>query len=258
LPDGGGYRIDGLYNLVPAKVGLVDELAQSYKNFGEQKENWQGIDVSVAARLQNGLTVQGGTSTGRRLSDGCDVRANLPELGSGPTGLTNSSVTASVNALGGGPYALSVNNPYCRIAEPYRTDFRGLASYLVPKVDVQLAATWASIPGDSLRADYTLTPADQAAVAAQIGRPLTGAFNTVNLVAPATLWGERQNNVDLRIGKLLRFGTTRTLVAVDIFNLLNADTVTLYNYGFIPNGSWLTPVAITPARYAKVAVQIDF
>ena len=258
LPDGGGYRIDGLYNLVPTKVGQVDELAQSYKNFGEQTENWQGIDVSVAARLQNGLTVQGGTSTGRRLADGCAVRAQLPELGSGPTGLTNSSVTANVNALGGGPYALSVNNPYCRIEEPYRTDFRGLASYLVPKVDVQLAATWASIPGDSLRADYTLTPADQAAVAAQIGRPLTGAFNTVNLIAPATLWGARTNNIDLRIGKLLRFGTTRTLVAVDIFNLLNADTVTLYNFGFVAGGSWLTPTAITPARYAKIAVQLDF
>jgi hypothetical protein len=258
LPDGGGYRIDGLYNLVPAKVGQVDELAQSYKNFGEQVENWQGIDVSVVARLQNGLTVQGGTSTGRRLSDGCAVRAQLPELGSGPTGLTNSSVTASVNALGGGPYSLSVNNPYCRIEEPYRTDFRGLVSYLVPKVEVQLAATWASIPGDSLRADYTLTPADQAAVAAQIGRPLTGAFNTVNLIAPATLWGARTNNIDLRIGKLLRFGTTRTLVAVDIFNLLNADTVTLYNLGFVAGGSWLTPTAITPARYAKIAVQLDF
>ena len=155
----------GLYNLVPAKVGQVDELAQSYKNFGEQTENWQGMDVSVVARLQNGLTVQGGTSTGRRLADGCGVRAQLPELGSGPTGLTNSSVTANVNALGGGPYALSVNNPYCRIAEPYRTDFRGLASYLVPKVDVQVAATWASIPGDSLRADYIADQcADQAAV----------------------------------------------------------------------------------------------
>jgi hypothetical protein len=258
LPDGGGYRIDGLYNLVPTKVGQVDELAQSYKNFGDQIENWQGIDISIAARPRNGLTVQGGTSTGRRLSDGCAVRAQLPELGSGPTGLTNSSVTASVNALGGGPYALSVNNSYCRISEPYRTDFRGLVSYMVPKVDVQVAATWASIPGDSLRADYTLTAADQATIAAQIGRPLTGAFNQVNLVPPATLWGERQNNVDLRIGKLLRYGTTRTLVAVDIFNLLNADTVTLYNLGFIPGGSWLTPTTITPARYAKIAVQVDF
>src|SRR5207342_1125972 len=211
LPGGGGQTISGLYNLVPAKVGLVDELAQSSANFANQTENWQGVDVSVMARLRNGLTVQAGTSTGRRVADGCDVRAKLPELGSGPTGATNSSVTANVNALGGGPFALSVNNPYCRIAEPYRTDFRGLASYVVPKVDVQLAGTWASIPGDSLRDDYTLTAADQATIAAQIGRSLTGAFNTVNLIAPATLWGARQNNGDLRIAKLLRFGTTRTL-----------------------------------------------
>ena len=134
LPGGGGQTISGLYNLVPTKVGQVDELAQSYENFGDQIENWQGIDVSVTARLQNGLTVQGGTSTGRRLADGCAVRDKLPELGSNDTGiLTNSSVTANVNALGGGPFALSVRNPYCRIAEPYRTDFRGLASYLVPE-----------------------------------------------------------------------------------------------------------------------------
>jgi hypothetical protein len=270
LPDGGGYTVSGLYNLNPTKpngqalVGVVDELAQSYKNFGDQTENWQGIDVSIAARLRNGLTLQGGTSTGRRVADGCSVRAKLPELGTGSTGVTNSSVTANVNALGGGPFALSVVNPYCRVAEPYRTDFRGLASYIVPKVDVQLSATWASIPGDSLRADYTLTAADQAAIAAQIGRPLTGGFNTVNLVAPATLWGARTNNVDMRIAKILRFRTTRTQVGVDIFNLLNADTVTNYNFGFVPqtaanpNGSWLIPTAIIPARYARIAMQVDF
>jgi hypothetical protein len=259
LPDGGGYTISGLYNLVPAKVGLVDELAQSYKNFGEQTENWQGFDVTVVARPRNGLTVQGGTSTGRRLADGCAVRATLPELGAGPTGITNSSVTANVNALGGGPYALSVINPYCRIEEPYRTDFRGLVSYIVPKVDVQLSATWASIPGDSLRADFNVTNAWIAEGPQPLGRPLTGAsVIRVNLVEPATLWGARQNNVDMRIAKIFRFGATRTQVGVDIFNLLNADTVTNYNYGFVPGGSWLTPTTITPARYARIGVQFDF
>jgi len=259
LPDGGGYTISGLYNLVPAKVGLVDELAQSYKNFGEQTENWQGFDVTVVARPRNGLMVQGGTSTGRRLADGCAVRAKLPELGAGPTGITNSSVTANVNALGGGPYALSVTNPYCRIEEPYRTDFRGLVSYIVPKADVQLSATWASIPGDSLRADFNVTNAWIAAGPQPLGRPLTGAsVIRVNVIPPATLWGARQNNVDMRIAKILRFGTTRTLVGVDIFNLLNADTVTNYNYGFIPGGSWLTPTTITPSRYARIGVQLDF
>src|SRR5262245_12264011 len=260
LPDGGGYPILGLYNLVPTKVGQVDELAQSYKNFGEQIENWQGVDFSVVARMRNGLTVQGGTSTGRRLADGCAVRATLPELGSNDTGLaTNSSVTANVNALGGGPFALSVRNPYCRIAEPYRTDFRGLASYIVPKVDVQVSATWASIPGDSLRADYVASNTDIANGPQPLGRPLSGAATvSVNLIAPATMWGARLNNVDMRIAKILRFGTMRAQVGVDIYNLLNADTVTNYNFGFVPGGSWLTPTAITPARYARIGVQVDF
>ncbi len=264
LPNGGGYTIGGLYNLVPAKVGAQDELAQSYKNFADQSENWQGVDFSVVARLRNGLTVQAGTSTGRKYADGCEVRAKLPELGTGTiTGaagtFTNSSVTANVNALGGGAYALSVTNPYCRIAEPYRTDFRGLATYTIPKVDVQVSGTWASIPGDSLRADYTVTNAVIAAGPQPLGRLLTGAPPVVNLIAPATLWGERNNNIDLRIAKLLRYGGTRTQVGVDIFNLMNADTVTNYNYGFVPgSSSWLTPTTIVPARYVRISVQFDF
>jgi len=260
LPGGGGYPISGLYNLVPDRVGQVDELAQSSKNIGDQIENWQGFDFSAVARLQNGLTLQAGTSTGRKLADACGIRAKLPELGSNDTGVTtNSSVTANVNALGGGSYALSVRNPYCRIAEPYRTDFRGLASYLVPKVDVQVAATWASTPGDSLRADFIATNAWIAAGPQPLGRPLTGAATvSVNLIPPATLWGARTNNVNMRVAKILRYGGTRTQVGVDIYNLLNADTVTNYNYGFVPGGAWLIPTAITPARYARISAQIDF
>jgi hypothetical protein len=259
LPGGGGQTISGLYNLVPAKVGQVDELAQSYKNIGDQTENWQGVDVSVVARLTGGLTVQGGTSTGRKLADACGVRAQLPELGSGVTGVSNSSVTANVTALGGGVFSQAVNNPWCRINEPYRTDFRGLVTYIVPKVDVQVAATWASIPGDSLRADYIATNAWIDQGPQPLGRPLTGAATvSVNLIPPATLWGERRNNVDMRIAKILRYGGTRAQVGVDIFNLLNADTVTNYNFGFVPGGSWLIPTAIIPARYARISMQVDF
>jgi hypothetical protein len=243
LPGGGGYTVGGLYRLVPAKAGQVDELAQASSKFGDQSENWQGVDISVNARLRNGLTVQGGTSTGRRFADGCGVRANLPELGAPDNGLgTNSSVTANVNALGGGPFALSVVNPYCRIAEPYRTDLRGLVTWLVPKVDVQLAATWASIPGDALRADYAAP----------------GVVAPINLIAPATLYGARRNNVDMRVAKIIRYGKTRTQIGVDIFNLMNADTITTYNFGFVPGGSWLTPTSIVPARYARISLEVNF
>jgi len=86
LPGGGGQVISGLYDLVPTKVGQVDELAQHLTNFGEATENWQGVDVGVVARLRNGLTLQGGTSTGRRAEDVCAIKAALPEYGTGPAG----------------------------------------------------------------------------------------------------------------------------------------------------------------------------
>src|SRR4030095_11780743 len=98
---------------------------QHSSHFGEQIENWQGVDVNVTARLRNGLTVQGGTSTGRRLSDSCDVKSKLPELGTGPQG-------ANVSIAGGSP-----TNPWCRVVEPYLTDIKGLATYKIPRVEGQ-------------------------------------------------------------------------------------------------------------------------
>ena len=79
LPDGGGGTVGGLYNVIPSKVGQVDELAQLSSNFAEQIENWHGVDVGISARLRNGITIQGGTSTGRTLQDMCATRDLLPE-----------------------------------------------------------------------------------------------------------------------------------------------------------------------------------
>ena len=56
----------------------------------EQIENWQGVDVNVSARLRNGLTLQGGTSTGRQLADACALKAALPEQGAGANGANTS------------------------------------------------------------------------------------------------------------------------------------------------------------------------
>jgi hypothetical protein len=254
LPNGGGYTIGNLYNLISTKVGQVDELGQTSKNFGEQQENWQGVDFGVTARLRNGLTVQGGTSTGRRTADACDVRAKLPELGTGPTNQANSSITAAVTAVSANG-ALSVVNPNCRIVEPYRTDFRGLATYTVPKADVQVSATWISVPGDDLAANYTVT---SAIAAPSLKRNLSSGNVTVNLITPMTVFADRRNTIDFRVAKILRYGRTRTQVGIDIYNLTNTDVITGFNQGFVAGGSWLRPTAIQPARYARISAQVDF
>ena len=40
--------------------------------------------------------------------------------------------------------------------------------------------------------------------------------------APQTLFGDRINQVDFRVAKVLRFGRSRAQVGVDIFNLMNS------------------------------------
>ena len=134
----------GLYNLVPDKVGQEDLDSQLSSNFGEMTENWHGIDVSVNARLRNGLTVQGGTSTGRRLQDNCDVRAALPETYSWAS--TPAVQTTRVNTSTG-----ALANPWCRVVEPFLTSFRGLGTYIVPKIDLNVSVTWRSDPGPDSR-----------------------------------------------------------------------------------------------------------
>ena len=96
-----------------------------------------------------------------------------------------------------------------------------------------------------------------------LGRPLSSGNVTVNLVEPGTLYGARQNNIDMRIAKILRFRGTRAQFGVDVYNLLNTDVVTDYNQGYTAptatSGSiWLTPNAILPARYVRLNMQLDF
>jgi len=198
--------------------------------------------------------VQGGTSTGRRLQDACEVRAALPELGAGPTGLSNNSIGGSTAGN-----AMSVNNPYCRIVEPYLTEVKGLATYLVPKLGVQVSGTWSSIPGSDLAANWNVTNAiaNDPSNPQKLGRNLSAGNVTVNLIAPATYYAPRRTNVDFRVAKILRYGRTRTQIGVDIYNATNTDVVTTFNQTFTST-SWLTPTAIQPARYIKVSGQFDF
>src|SRR5439155_24004869 len=153
--------------------------------------------------------------------------------------------------------AMSVNNPYCRIVEPYLTEVKGLATYLVPKLGVQVSGTWSSIPGADLAANYTVTSAIANVGPQPLNRNLSAGNVTVNLIAPATYYAPRRTNLDFRVAKILRYGRTRTQIGVDIFNATNTDVVTTYNQTYTST-SWLTPTAIQPARYIKIGGQVDF
>jgi hypothetical protein len=69
------------------------------------------------------------------------------------------------------------------------------------------------------------------------------------------MYGERVNQLDLRFGKILKFGRTRTSVNLDVYNALNKDTVLTSSSAY---ASWLRPSSILQARFAKIGAQFDF
>jgi hypothetical protein len=152
-------------------------------------------------------------------------------------------------------------NPYCHYAPGIDTRITAAATYTIPKVDVQLSSALLSSPGLVLRADWSVTSAE---AAKSLGRPLSNnAPNvTVNLLTPGDLRSDRANQLDFRVGKILRFGRTRANVSLDLFNALNFDTILVPNQAFIPGGGWLTPTGtqtpVMTARTAKITVQYDF
>src|SRR5207302_7014326 len=134
-------------------------------------------------------------------------------------------------------------NPYCHVDSGFVTRYTGLGSYTVPKIDVLVAGTFRSDQGAQLAANYTAT---SASVTGSLGRPLAGSTPnvTVNLIAPGSLYGDRVNEIDLRIAKVLRFGRTRTNVGFDIYNLMNSNPILTYNTAYNPTGNWLVPTSV--------------
>jgi hypothetical protein len=136
-----------------------------------------------------------------------------------------------------------------------------LGSYTVPKIDVQIGASYQSIPGIELAAAYAAPNTDLARPVSQggLGRLPTGGVatgtTTVNLIQPGSTYGERFNQIDLRLGKVVRFSGRRAVVSLDLFNVLNSDVLSGASSVY---ATWLAPTAIVAPRLMKVSLTFDF
>jgi hypothetical protein len=235
LPGGGGYVVGGFYNVNPNKVSVPqNNYFTLASNYGEQIQHWNGVDVSVNARLRRGFTVQGGISTGRQETNNCAVIANLPE-------------------------AALLTAPYCDEKDNFLTDGKLIATYDIPKVDVVFSGLFYSRAGPVISANKVFLNAD---VAPSLGRPLSGnAQNvTVNLDPPGTMYGDRRNQLDLRMTKNINIRHLKTGVSFEIYNVFNTNAVLTENatYRDTSVSGWLIPTSIAPPRLIKFSVQMDF
>ena len=249
LPNGGGYTVNGIYDLKPGSFGRP---AQNYvtlsDTFGKQTQHWHGVDINFNIRPRNGLTVQGGVATGKTSIDQCEITQQLPEMLFG-------TATRTRPASRSRPRTCGCPAQFCAQASPFLTQFKTQAVYLIPRIDVQVSGNFASTPGQLIYANYTAT---NAVVQSSLGRALSGgAANTaVNIVEPGDIYGERLHMLDLSVGKILRLAGSRRMSArVDFYNLLNRDTSVAVNNSF---AAWQRPTDIVPARFAKITLTYDF
>jgi len=262
LPNGGGYALT--YRDI--KPGAYTRAADNYltfaDNLGGAYNKFNGVDVSVTARLR-AVTIQGGTSSGNVVEDSCGVVANHPEYYIfGPWGGTGGFLDTFLGGLGQWPQS------FCHRESGWQTNFKALATYTIPKVDVLLSGTFRSLPyagnefpsvqSQSLGGQVLALNIPGVANDTSLNRPFGSgqAVEFLNIVEPGKLYGDRLNAVDLRFGKILRYGRTKTQINLDIYNLANSNTTEVYqrNYG----ATYLNPLSIMSARFFKISAQFDF
>ena len=159
--------------------------------------------------------------------------------------------------------AQSPTNPWCNTSTGFVTRYTGLGSYTIPKIDVLFSGTFRSDQGAPLAANWTITstnPAWTRSSRSSAGRRLapTRTSVTVNLVEPGTLYGDRVNEFDIRLAKILKFGRTRTNVGFDLYNILNSSPILSYQQAFSPTiTDGLGRVAGADGRAAAAVLEVQ-
>jgi hypothetical protein len=258
LPNGGGYALTA-FDLKPAAFALPQRnYVTLAKNYGDQTEVFNAVNLSINSRLQNGITAQAGVGTGRVVTDDCDVVSALPE-------------TLHAGAFTGNPANPVANNrsfavaartlERCQQDHGWRTSVQGMVTYLVPKIDVNLSGTFQDLPGTATSNSTGISMSAIGGVPVtntNLGRAYSSGASPrfFNIIEAGDLYVERMRQLDLRLSKLFRVGTTRTMVNFDFFNVLNSNAVINENITY--GAAWRTPQLILLPRIFKLSAQFDF
>jgi hypothetical protein len=238
LPGGGGYQVCGLYdaNRLVAQNNVISLASK----FGNAKELYNGFDLTMSARLPSGIVLSGGPSIGRTESDYCFTVDSPQGTGLPP----NQGATSAAGLL------------YCKVTPPFQANVKLLGVYPLPWGDVQLAATFQSLPGPQILASRSYSNAE---IAPSLGRNLATGANgvaAVQLIEPGTMYDERLYQLDLRASKVFRLGRSRLQANVDLYNAANAGSILSINNTY--GSSWLRPTNILQGRLLRFGGQVDF
>ena len=238
LPGGGGYQVCGLYDIVPAKFGVGDQIFSRPSNYGQGKSRTSDfVTVAMNTRLGKGLELGGSLDTGRTVIDACFVVDS-------PQALLN-----------------------CRVVTPFKgqTSVKVFAVFPLPG-GFSASSIFNNVSGVTYDANYVATNAE---IAPSLGHNLAACGTkvvctstaTVPLVAPQTQFDPRRTLIDLRLTRAFKLGPKARLRAnLDLYNLLNDSSIVAINSAY--GSTWRQPSGkaggLTPPRLLQFGGQVDF
>jgi hypothetical protein len=242
-----GQTIGGLYD--PNKIVAPQNVVKMASDFGNQFQHWNGFDLGVDARPRNGLLLQGGLGAGKGMTDNCAIVAAVPEsmTANFPAGIQVPVANPGANVL--------TPASFCHQETPWQTGYKALASYLTPWWDIRLAGTFQSLIGPQVYGTNIYNNTNRTTTT-DLARPFTNGQANVNLVQPGSYWGDRLNQIDFRVTKVVNVGKGKMDLNVDFYNAFNSDAVLTEVGSFGP--VWRLPTSVIQPRFVKFAVRYDF
>jgi hypothetical protein len=237
LPGGGGNQICGLYDTKPALFGTGTSEVTFAKNFGNQIEVFNGVDLNMNARLPGGAFLQGGVSLGKEDQNTCFAN-NFPQL---------------IPQIAGVNITTPRTQAFCNIDPPLSANSQGkfTGTYQVPW-KIVIAATYQNLPGIPVAATYAVPTST---VAAALGRNPDSAVS-LSLIPNGPSYTSRINQLDFRTSRIFSVGRTKFRASIDLYNLFDSSGIQALNTTY--GSKWLTPTSIVPGRLLKLAMQVNW
>lgn len=215
-PRGNGQTIP-VWQVIPGRVAPTNQLDQ---NTDANTRVFNGVDVLLHARTRNGFTISGGTSTGRLITKAC--------------------VVENPNLL-----------RFCDLSQydiPFTTNLKLFGAVPLPWYGMRVGMVFQSRPGADQPLNYTVTRAQAPALS-------TVSSVSVRLNDPGKDYFDRQAQLDIQLSGVLKTGKVRIKPQIDVFNVLNANSVISATNQFPAQGA---PLDIQWGRLARLGLQIDF
>jgi hypothetical protein len=248
LPSGGGNQICGFYDIQPQFFGAAGTVLRvtNASEFGKQQRYWDGFTFAANGRLPRGVHLGGGLDVGRQVDDHC-YTVDVPNQ---PSDIANVPINGGSGASAG---ALS---PFCRVVTSWADlfDFR-LRGTVPLKGGFDASFIYRNTPGAEQSALLTVTSADVRFKNA--ARTTLTSAKTVNLYAPNSVFGNRFKQLDVAVNKSFNIGWGRLRTALDIYNVLNGNSVQNVVTAYTPT-RWLRPTGFLDPRLARVTVSLQF